>query len=404
MGRGVGALEASRDLEPGQVASRAVPVPGPKAEQGVPAAMMDLGTRAAMADKGTQAAMADQVAMVDLGTRAAMADQGTQAAMALGWLWLLWVLWRAGRNQRRRRWAGQDQQRNLRALAMSRRNLRALARTALHRRALARSRHWRALARSRHWRAPVRSRHWRAPWGAGSGAWLQTIPHNPLTSPGAPGGAQVARNWTEPAETKTSWAGPEKMSWEGPAETKMSWTGPAETKMSWTGPAETKMSWVGPAETLVGWFRLGTGNFPTPVDPLSPTQSCGVWEIHRALVICPEPKQMEDCHVGELRHRGEPAEFPGELHEGEIPPAKGEGCRRRTPSPWRRICLIFPSLEVGYSVTLLHGEPGTRRRGLQQTGVLMDEERRRYRNTGKDINISVDIYNNRQETRGRTDY
>ncbi len=229
-------------------------------------------------------------------------------------------------------------------------------------------------------------------------------PHNPLTSPGAPGGAQVARNWTEPAETKTSWAGPEKMSREGPAETKISWTGPAETKMSWTGPAETKMSWVGPAETLVGWFRLGTGNFPTPVDPLSPTQSCGVWEIHRALVICPEPKQMEDCHVGELRHRGEPAEFPGELHEGEIPPAKGEGCRRRTPSPWRRICLIFPSLEVGYSVTVLHGEPGTRRRGLQQTGVLMDEERRRYRNTGKDINISVDIYNNRQETRGRTDY
>ncbi len=48
-----------------------------------------------------------------------------------------------------------------------------------------------------------------------------------------------------------------------------------------------------------------------------------------------------------------------------------------------------------------HGEPGTRRRGLQQTGVLMDEERRRYRNNGKDINISVDIYNNRQETRVR---
>ncbi len=69
-------------------------------------------------------------------------------------------------------------------------------------------------------------------------------PHNPLTSPGAPGGARVARNWTEPAETKTSWA--------GPAETKMSWTGPAEMKMSWTGPAETKMSWAGPAETPAG--------------------------------------------------------------------------------------------------------------------------------------------------------
>ncbi len=30
------------------------------------------------------------------------------------------------------------------------------------------------------------------------------------------------------------------------------------------------------------------------------------------------------------------------------------------------------------TVTVLHAEPGTRRRGLQQTGVLMDEERRRY--------------------------
>ncbi len=34
---------------------------------------------------------------------------------------------------------------------------------------------------------------------------------------------------------------------------------------------------------------------------------------------------MEDCCVVELLHRGEPAEFPDELHEGEIPPAKGEG-------------------------------------------------------------------------------
>ncbi len=34
---------------------------------------------------------------------------------------------------------------------------------------------------------------------------------------------------------------------------------------------------------------------------------------------------MEDCRVVELRHRGEPTEFSGELHEGEIPPAKGEG-------------------------------------------------------------------------------
>ncbi len=33
---------------------------------------------------------------------------------------------------------------------------------------------------------------------------------------------------------------------------------------------------------------------------------------------------MENCRVVELRHRGEPAEFSGELHEGEIPPAKGK--------------------------------------------------------------------------------
>ncbi len=33
-----------RKLEPGQVASRAVPVPGPTAEPGVRAAMVDQGT------------------------------------------------------------------------------------------------------------------------------------------------------------------------------------------------------------------------------------------------------------------------------------------------------------------------------------------------------------------------
>ncbi len=37
-----------------------------------------------------------------------------------------------------------------------------------------------------------------------------------------------------------------------------------------------------------------------------------------------EPKQVEDGSIVQLRHCGEPAEFPGELHEGEIPPAKGE--------------------------------------------------------------------------------
>ncbi len=54
------------------------------------------------------------------------------------------------------------------------------------------------------------------------GLGYKPSPHNPLTSPGVPGGARVERNWTEPAETKTSWAGPAKMSWTGPAEMKMS--------------------------------------------------------------------------------------------------------------------------------------------------------------------------------------
>ncbi len=80
-GGGLGALEASRDLEPGQVASRAVPVPGPMAELAVQAAMVDLGTRAAMVDQGTQAAMADQGTQVALADQAAMVDQGTPWAM-----------------------------------------------------------------------------------------------------------------------------------------------------------------------------------------------------------------------------------------------------------------------------------------------------------------------------------
>ncbi len=56
----MGALEASRDLETGQVASRAVPVPGPMADPGTPAAMTSQGARAAMANQGARAAMAEQ--------------------------------------------------------------------------------------------------------------------------------------------------------------------------------------------------------------------------------------------------------------------------------------------------------------------------------------------------------
>ncbi len=44
----MGALEASRDMETGQEASRAAPVPGPTVEQGARASMAGEGIRAAM--------------------------------------------------------------------------------------------------------------------------------------------------------------------------------------------------------------------------------------------------------------------------------------------------------------------------------------------------------------------
>ncbi len=46
------------------------------------------------------------------------------------------------------------------------------------------------------------------------------------------------------------------------------------------------------------------------------------------MVRGPEPEQVEEGRVLHLRHRGEPAEFPGVLHEGEVPPDEGEeaGC------------------------------------------------------------------------------
>ncbi len=108
---------------------------------------------------------------------------------------------------------------------------------------------------------------------------------------------------------------------------------------------------------------------------------------------------MEDCHVVELRHRGEPAEFPGELHKEEIPPAKAANS----------IALKEDLFNFSFFGGRLfcHGAAwGARNEETRITTnrVLMDEERRRYRNTGKDININVDIYNNRQETWGRTDY
>ncbi len=93
---------------------------------------------------------------------------------------------------------------------------------------------------------------------------------------------------------------------------------------------------------------------------------------------------MEDCRIVELFACSEPAEFPGVLHECEVPPDKGKdaGCKlhhregekkvnqklftkreNKTREEERR---YFP-FRVGYSVTEHSGEPGTRRRGYTQT-------------------------------------
>ncbi len=61
---------------------------------------------------------------------------------------------------------------------------------------------------------------------------------------------------------------------------------------------------------------------------------------------------MEDFRVVELRHRSELAEFSGELHEGEIPPAKGKGtgCELHRREGESVLLLRFE-----YSVTVVHG-------------------------------------------------
>ncbi len=50
----MGTLEASGDMETGQVASRATPIPGPTLEQGARKAMAKQGARASMAVLGTR--------------------------------------------------------------------------------------------------------------------------------------------------------------------------------------------------------------------------------------------------------------------------------------------------------------------------------------------------------------
>ncbi len=71
---------------------------------------------------------------------------------------------------------------------------------------------------------------------------------------------------------------------------------------------------------------------------------------------------MEDCRVVELRHRGALAEFSGELHEGEIPPAKGEDAGGELHRREGESVLLF---WVDYSVTV-HGDPGTQVRTSKQ--------------------------------------
>ncbi len=86
-GRGGGRSGGLKDLETGQVTSRAVPVPGPMADPGTQAATADPGIPAAMAEQGARAAMADWAAMADPGILAAMAEQGARAAMAEQGAW-----------------------------------------------------------------------------------------------------------------------------------------------------------------------------------------------------------------------------------------------------------------------------------------------------------------------------
>ncbi len=74
-GRGGGHSGGLKDLETGQVASRAVPVPGPMADPGTQAATADPGAQAAKEDPGTQAATEDPGTQAATEDPAAMADQ-----------------------------------------------------------------------------------------------------------------------------------------------------------------------------------------------------------------------------------------------------------------------------------------------------------------------------------------
>ncbi len=156
----LGALEASRDMEMGQVASRAVPIPGPTVEQGVQVAMVE--PHRGSGERGRLGALWRRGRFGALWKRGPLGVLWKRRRLGVLWkrgrlvaLWRagrnqqgLWragrnqqVLWRAGRNQQGHWSAGRNQQGHWRAG----RNQQGLWRAGRIQQG-----HWRALARSRH--------------------------------------------------------------------------------------------------------------------------------------------------------------------------------------------------------------------------------------------------------------
>ncbi len=102
---------------------------------------------------------------------------------------------------------------------------------------------------------------------------------------------------------------------------------------------------------------------------------------------------MEDCRVVELRHRSEPAEFPGELHECEIPPDKGEDAGGE----------LHPSFGWIILSRYAHGSRNEETRIDINSRLYFYTEVDRHR-WGLRYRYTVDINNNPQQTWGRTDY
>ncbi len=65
------------------------------------------------------------------------------------------------------------------------------------------------------------------------------------------------------------------------------------------------------ADGLEGWLVLDRAwdTLQTPENPFPPDQSCGVWEVHGAMVVGPDPEQRIQHSVIEPHPNGEPAEL-----------------------------------------------------------------------------------------------